>query len=471
MNKILTKLLLGFFFIILVGIVPPTLYLNKSALEQTTVEIANKLESHIHSFLLYISSTNENLNKAVKQYAEEADIRITLIDQKGVVVAESDLTPEKIELMENHLFRPEVVMAQKSGLGVAQRKSSTLNIEFIYVALRVENQDGFQFVRVAQSLEKVNAQAKSFRKNIYLTMTVIVILLGGVLFLLKRVFSDPIEELTRVAKEIGKGNLDSRVKVRSNDEIGQLAVIMNQMADTLHNDFKQIKLMQKVRTEFLGNVTHELKTPISMISGYLETLLDGALYDEEVNKKFLKKSLKNAKRLEALVTDLVDISRIESGELKMNFHKFNIYTLLESILENAKLQHNTSLEMQLITPDKDLYVYGDEDRLEQVFENLVSNAIRYTDKGSVKILVERGKNALTFKVADTGFGIHREALYRIFERFYRTDKARDRIKGGTGLGLSITKHIVEAHGSTVHVESEEGKGSVFSFTLKLDSIV
>ena len=300
-------------------------------------------------------------------------------------------------------------------------------------------------------------------------MTILAGLLMGMLFYLKKGIHDPLAELTQVAIEIGKGNLQSRANIHSNNEIGDLANIMNQMASTLQDDFEQIRKMEKVRTEFLGNVTHELKTPISTISGYLETLLDGALSDTKVNRSFLKKSLKNANRLEALVTDLVEISRIESGELKMNFKKFNIYPLLETFLDNTFQQNeNQNVELKLEVPDKKLYVYGDEHRLEQVFDNLVSNAIRYTDEGYIRIIVNRKENEMTFSVQDTGLGIQEDSISRIFERFYRSDKTRDRLKGGTGLGLAITKHIVEAHQSHIDVKSEEGKGSEFSFKLPIN---
>ncbi|HIN26605.1 MAG TPA: two-component sensor histidine kinase, partial [Candidatus Marinimicrobia bacterium] len=224
------------------------------------------------------------------------------------------------------------------------------------------------------------------------------------------------------------------------------------------------KRMEKVRSEFLGNVTHELKTPISSISGYIETLLEGAIKDENVNLGFLERSLENVQRLEDLVTDLVEISRIETGELKMNFKYFNIHDLLNDLFKDAHQRNsNKTLKIQLEVPDKILFIYGDKSRLDQVIANLLSNAMRYTDQGQIRIKVMRRDNELIFSIRDTGIGVSRKALSRIFERFYRTDKARDRRKGGTGLGLAISKHIIEAHGSHIYVDSLKGKGSTFSF--------
>ncbi len=151
---------------------------------------------------------------------------------------------------------------------------------------------------------------------------------------------------------------------------------MNQMAIRLDKDFRRIKRMEKVRSEFLGNVTYELKTPISSISGYIETLLEGAIKDENVNLGFLERSLENAQRLDELVTDLVEISRIETGELQMNFEYFNIHDLLKDLFKDARQRNiNKNLKIQLELPDKKLFIYGDKRRLDQVIANLLSNAM------------------------------------------------------------------------------------------------
>ena len=179
---------------------------------------------------------------------------------------------------------------------------------------------------------------------------------------------------------------------------------------------------------------------------------------------FLERSLENAHRLEELVTDLVEISRIETGELKMNFEYFNLLDIIKNLIKDAK-QRNTNkrIKIDLDIPDKKLFVYGDKSRLDQVISNLLSNALQYTDEGYIKIKANRRDDEIVFSIIDTGIGIAQKALKRIFERFYRTYEARDRKKGGTGLGLSIAKHIIEAHGSKVYVDTVEGKGSTFSF--------
>ena len=283
-----------------------------------------------------------------------------------------------------------------------------------------------------------------------------------------RWINTPIRKVADFAKNIKDGNFENRIKIKSSDEIGELAKNMNQLAETIEADISNMKKMEDVRTEFLSNVTHELKTPIASIVGYLETLKDGALKDKDVNKTFIKRSLKNAKRLEALVTDLVDISRIETGEMEIQLEKVNIQPILEEVVNDAR-QRNRNLELDIklsLGDQKEIVVYGNSDRLRQVFDNLVSNAIRYTESGNVIISAEITDTEVEFTVSDTGMGMDSESKERIFERFFRTDDARKIVRGGTGLGLAICKHIIEAHNSSLSVDSIEKEGSTFAFSLE-----
>ena len=283
-----------------------------------------------------------------------------------------------------------------------------------------------------------------------------------------RWINTPIRKVADFAKNIKDGNFENRIKIKSSDEIGELAKNMNQLAETIEADISNMKKMEDVRTEFLSNVTHELKTPIASIVGYLETLKDGALKDKDVNKTFIKRSLKNAKRLEALVTDLVDISRIETGEMEIQLEKVNIQPILEEVVNDAR-QRNRNLELDIklsLGDQKEIVVYGNSDRLRQVFDNLVSNAIRYTEIGNVIISAEITDTEVEFTVSDTGMGMDSESKERIFERFFRTDDARKIVRGGTGLGLAICKHIIEAHNSSLSVDSIEKEGSTFAFSLE-----
>jgi two-component system phosphate regulon sensor histidine kinase PhoR len=235
-------------------------------------------------------------------------------------------------------------------------------------------------------------------------------------------------------------------------------------------EIDQLKRLADFRKEFLGNVSHELKTPIFNIQGYLHTLLDGAMSDPEVNIRFLQRAAKSAERLSDLVADLLAISQLESGELEMEIERFDINSLVkdvyEQLEEKAKRRH-----ISLLIKDgcnKPFYVQADRYRIRQVLVNLVTNAIKYgKESGTITAAYYDMDENLLVEIADNGEGIAQEHLPRIFERFYRVSKsrARDNETGGTGLGLAIVKHIIEAHNQTVNVRSTEGAGTTFGFTL------
>ena len=468
MRRIQYRLLAIIISIGLIGIITPILYTNSLALDQAQEGILDKLRSHANTILVYSDlSKKDTFQGLATEYSDASSLRVTFIAANGTVIGESYLPSNQLSQMDNHIERPEVLAAQEFGEGFSTRYSNTLKTEFIYFAKKVnQNHHGFKYVRLAQSLKSVKDVASTYREFYFLIIGFMVIVIIIAWFLLKNWLTDPIQELTQAADDISNGDLSRRININTGGvEIDDLATNMNQMAMTLDQDFRRIKRMEKVRSEFLGNVTHELKTPISSISGYIETLLEGAIKDENVNISFLERALENVQRLEELVTDLVEISRIETGELQMNYDYFNIYNLLKDIHKDAQQRNSNkkNIKINLEVPDKKLFVYGDKGRLEQVIDNLLSNSMRYTDQGHIRIKVLRRDNELVFSIIDTGIGISRKSINRIFERFYRADKARDRRKGGTGLGLAISKHIIEAHGSNIYVDSLEGKGSTFSF--------
>ncbi|HTY89298.1 MAG TPA: ATP-binding protein [Candidatus Acidoferrum sp.] len=232
------------------------------------------------------------------------------------------------------------------------------------------------------------------------------------------------------------------------------------------HDLTRLKQLERTREEFVANVSHELRTPLSLIKGYVETLLDGARNDPEVAERFLKIIERNAQRLDLLIQDLLIISALEAGRIKLSLQPVELRPLVEKVFADLKPPADAK-GVTLVNGLSDLAVTADASRLEQVFANLVDNAIKYgraqgtvtvsgkkTDDGKVELFVQ-----------DDGPGIPPEALDRVFERFYRVDKARSREQGGTGLGLSIVKHIVQSHGGRVWASSQPGRGAIFFFTL------
>ena len=236
---------------------------------------------------------------------------------------------------------------------------------------------------------------------------------------------------------------------------------------TLH-EINTAKTFRINRNEFMGNVAHELRTPIFAIQLSLETLLDGAINDEEVNEDFLSRALNQTKRLKELVDDLISISKFETG-VKMSMRYFPISKAIEeTVSELSDLAQSKDVGLTFSNGhSEEITVFGDEQRLKQVLVNLVDNAIKYTPKsGMIDVKLDIREKDVSVIVQDNGIGIPKKDLPRIFERFYRVDKARSRDIGGSGLGLSIVKHILEAHSSQIRVDSEVDKGTKFEFVLK-----
>jgi two-component system phosphate regulon sensor histidine kinase PhoR len=235
-------------------------------------------------------------------------------------------------------------------------------------------------------------------------------------------------------------------------------------------EISHLKEMENFRKEFLGNVAHELKTPLTAIQGYTLTLLDGGLEDKNINRLYLQRTVSNIDRMLEIVKDLDTITRLESENNLLHFEKFNIYILAKEVLDvleiNAK-NHHIELVLQA-NVERNYSVFADKESIRQVLINLIENSIKYNDK-------PQGKTTVTFydmdkhyliEIADNGIGIDCKYFPRLFERFYRVDKNRSRTTGGSGLGLAIVKHIVDAHEQTLTVNSVVNEGSTFSFTLQ-----
>ncbi|MGB9791764.1 MAG: two-component system histidine kinase PnpS [Thermacetogeniaceae bacterium] len=235
-------------------------------------------------------------------------------------------------------------------------------------------------------------------------------------------------------------------------------------------DISELKHLERVRAEFVANVSHELKTPVTAVKGFAETLLSGALYNYRAAEEFVNIIYEEAERLSRLIHDLLELSKIESKGYRLRIEPVELDTEITRIVDKLKPQFiKKELTLTTVLPSEPVVVKADRDQIEQVLLNLLDNSLKYTPSGGeVEVSLRREGKEAVVAVKDTGIGIPREDLPRIFERFYRVDKARSRKLGGTGLGLSIVKHIIEAHRGRVWVESELGKGSTFYFSLPLD---
>ncbi len=230
-----------------------------------------------------------------------------------------------------------------------------------------------------------------------------------------------------------------------------------------------VKSLDKYRREFLGNVSHELKTPVFNIQGYVQTLIDGGLNDKTINMKYLKRANKSIDRMINIIQDLETITSLESDITNLEFKRINLKKLVKEVFAHLELKaKEKSIHLSYLQNTDCRYVYADRNKIFQVFVNLISNSIRYgKNGGKTKVVVQSDSKNMLVNVIDDGLGIKEKHLGRLFERFYRVDKNRSREQGGTGLGLAIVKHIIEAHDSKIFVSSVHGEGSDFKFKLSL----
>lgn len=241
-----------------------------------------------------------------------------------------------------------------------------------------------------------------------------------------------------------------------------------QWARSWTKEISTLKSMEVYRREFMGNVSHELKTPIFNIQGYLHTLLDGGMEDPDINYKYLKRAAENTERMASIVADLGYISKFEAQKLQLHLVAFNICQLVQDVLDDSELKASqVGIKLSLKNPNqKPLFVKADVESIRRVLVNLVSNSIKYgRDGGKTTVDFHDLDNTILVEISDDGKGIDQEHLPRLFERFYRVDKGRSRTEGGTGLGLAIVKHILEAHDQTITARSRPNIGSTFGFTL------
>lgn len=254
----------------------------------------------------------------------------------------------------------------------------------------------------------------------------------------------------------------------TNNEIHNLDLEIKAWAVDRKDEIERLKKLEVYRKEFLGNVSHELKTPIFNIQGYVLTLLDGGLEDPSINRNYLERAERSIDRMITIVDDLEAISQLETGELQIEPERFDIIALARDVADAQEMKASAKgIILTLSEETKPFNVFADRFRIRQVFVNLIVNSVKYgKEHGETKIrFYDVGEN-IVVEIADNGIGIKKEHLPRLFERFYRVDKSRSREQGGTGLGLAIVKHIIEAHNQTINVMSTEGAGTVFSFTLK-----
>lgn len=522
----------------------------------------------------------ENLQNRVRELSASISPRLTIIDQKGEVLADSIDDPST---MENHANRPEIEAVVKRGKssGMSIRFSKTLGYSMMYVTVPMMKDGNVTGVmRASVTLDNIENVIRKLWLSLALVLFAALTLTALVGMRLAKSISKPIEEMIGVSEKLKEKDYSVRVRTMPKGELGQLAEAINILAASLKkqvkkiqeneqqltgvmanmvsgvllvnksgrislvnramadmlgaspesftgklhteagknaglsilideclkkereikeeihfyypkerildahltpyvgekgemkgiiavlHDITDIRRLEKMRSEFVANVSHELKTPITSVKGFAETLLDGAMEDEELCRSFLTIIYDESDRLHRLINDILNLSKIEQHRVPLHIEQVNVTEAIFGTVELVK-EEAAKKDIQIIFPeDRDIWIQGEKDRIQQIILNLISNAISYTgEKGKVTVTLTERTDEIELKIADTGIGISRMELPRIFERFYRVDKARSRDSGGTGLGLAIVKHLVDSHHGTIKAESEEGVGTVFIVTL------
>ena len=409
--------------------------------------------------------------ETVRALAAAAGGRLTVVDQAGRVLHDSSADASH---MENHAQRPEIRAALAGQTGHSIRRSPTTGQNYLYVATALSH----GAVRLAMPLKEVSSQIAGLRRKLVLYTAIAFIPAILLALLFARFFARRLGAIIDYASTLATGDFRARLDVKGNDELGVLGQQLNEtgaklqkMFEELEHEHAELEKLERIRKDFVINVSHELRTPLASIQGYTETLLDGALHDQENNVRFLNIIRQNAERLGRLTADLLTISRIELKTQKFQFASYRLEPLLRECVDSLEpVARKKRIVISLDFADEACEVFCDSESVHQIMSNLLDNAIKYTPEGG-RIHVSAAPapgGMIEISVRDTGIGIPREDLGRLFERFYRVDKARSRELGGTGLGLAIVKHLARAHGGDVRVESEIGKGSAFAFTLPVE---
>jgi two-component system phosphate regulon sensor histidine kinase PhoR len=469
-GRIFLKLILGVVFVLVIALGAVDVLVSRLADSSYKETLTGEL---IDKARMIATFPPAEFPARLEDWARTSRSRITLVARDGLVLADSEADPAQ---MENHGHRPEIAAALTGRDGAAIRRSPTMGVDFLYVAVPADG----NAVRMAVPLSRISGQVVSIRKRMLVSTALAFLPAMLVAALLARSISAKLGAIIDYAGKLARGDFQARLRFAGRDELGLLRDQLNetgakleQSRRDLEREHQELEKLERVRRDFVINVSHELRTPLASIQGYTDTLLEGALADPDNNLRFLSIIRKNAERLSTLVSDLLTLSRIELKTQTFEMVSLPVNSLLADCLDSIRpLAERKHLKLVAEPAPEGTRVRCDAKAFHQAVTNLLDNALKYTpDGGHVAVgarhlpVFDGGRPMLEVYVRDTGIGIPAAELPRLFERFYRVDKARSRDVGGTGLGLAIVKHLVRAQGGDVSVHSEPGKGSLFAFTL------
>lgn len=444
---------------------------------------------------LLVSIPPDILRPQIAQIAKAGGVRITLIDHSGKLITDSSENPPVIT---DYTVREEVRAALAGEPGWSEHVSEREKVDTLYLALPYAG----GVLRVATPLSNAMQQVDEIRRQLLVATALAIVPAALIALLFARYFSRKLGSIIAYAGQLAKGNFEARLPAPGHDELGILSRQLNETAaklqgmfEALEREHTELERVERVRKDFVINVSHELRTPLASIQGYTETLLDGAIDDPQHNVRFLTIIRQNAERLGRLTSDLLTLSRIELKTQQFQSAAYYVNHLLREDVDTVRpMAEKKNISIVLDPAPDDTEVFCDAEAVHQILSNLLDNALKYTPDGGQIFVGARPvprplpapdaslkeNNAwptgthdydmVELYVRDTGSGIPADELPRLFERFYRIDKARSRELGGTGLGLAIVKHLVRSHGGEVGVSSEMQQGSRFYFTLPVHDV-
>ncbi|NRA64690.1 MAG: HAMP domain-containing protein [Pseudobacteriovorax sp.] len=413
-----------------------------------------------------IEWSHENLSEVFAPIAEAGNLRISLVDNEGWVLYDSMMS---FQDMENHKNRPELLAAAYSGYGEATRTSASVNLPMKYMAKSIQVDDDTKFLRLAMPLSRLTQRLDDIQTALGIGASAGMLLALCIALFLARQMTKPIAAITQVAEAISRGNYSARLRHLPKNDLGKLGGAINRLAEAVQANISQREKVEKVKREFSSNISHELKTPLTSIKGYVETLQEGAIEDPKLGQKFLGIISSNIERIISLVNDLLNLATIEANEGIITLSKVDWRPVIQEVIGRQDInmsRKNITLELNI--HDATPCVTGSRKAMTHILDNLVQNAVNYTpENGVVGIELMQDLDHVVIHVRDNGIGIAKSDQKRIFERFYRVDSARSRDVGGTGLGLAIVKHLVIQIQGTISVTSELEQGTDFMVRLPI----
>ena len=465
--SIRSKLAWTFIILLIFGIMAISsysiLFIRDYLLEQGRIEMEQ--DTQWLKVTIANLADNEDFSKHFKQAGKTSDYQLALYDSTGTLLTsylDSDTTFEPPHKLPNGIIKS---LHARGNLPLLPNEPDSKALTG-YIELN-ESSNPAHYLLSRQLKDKIYAPIKTIRWIIYYGLFISMGLIVIVSIWIARYLTKPITQIKNAAQAIAEGDVDREINIERKDEFGTLAESLNRMASRLRADTEQIKKYAEKQRQFFADITHEIRNPLHTISGALEML---ELENLPANKKekYIKSAKNQTERISRLFKDLLTLQRYDSDEYFIETKEFDLSHIAEH-MEEWYGDRADEKEISLEIDKHPCKAIGDPGKIEQVLDNLISNALKYTNEGHVSLRYTTDNGSVRVVVEDSGIGISQEHLNRLFDRFYRTDKARSRDKGGTGLGLAVVKSILNAHETDIEVESEVGEGSRFWFTLPAEN--